>query len=103
MGIRCLRHHVVAGTVVALIRFSPNILLTNVQDDADVTDRPSRFVSPRPKRRRITARLRADVVDAYELGQTSRQVAEEFALGRTTVLKILRTAAVTIRPQGKKY
>jgi len=42
-------------------------------------------------------------VDAYELGQTSRQVAEEFALGRTTVLKILRTAAVTIRPQGKKY
>ena len=35
-------------------------------------DCPSTFVSPPPKRRRVTARLGADVVDAYESGQTSR-------------------------------
>lgn len=53
-------------------RFSPNISLTDVQGGARVMDCPSRFVSPPPKRRRVTARLRADVVDAYESGQTSR-------------------------------
>jgi hypothetical protein len=74
-----------------------------VQDDAYVTDVPSRFVSPPPQRRRITAQLRADVVEAYESGKTSRQVAEEVALGRTTVLKILKVAGATIRPQGRKY
>ena len=89
--------------LVALGRFSPNTLLTYVQDDADVTDRPSRFASPPPKRRRITAQLRAAVVEAYESGQTSRQAAEELALGRTTVLKILKAAGVAVRPQGQKY
>jgi predicted transcriptional regulator len=39
------------------------------------------------------------VVEADESGQTSRQVAEELALGRTTVLKILKEADVTVRPQ----
>jgi DNA invertase Pin-like site-specific DNA recombinase len=68
-----------------------------------VTDRSPSFVSPPRQRRRITARLRAAVVEAYESGQTSRQVAEELALGRTTVLKILKEADVTVRPQGRKY
>jgi hypothetical protein len=89
--------------LVALSRFSPNTLLTCVQDDASVTNRPSRFVSPPLQRRRITARLRAEVVEAYDSGKTSRQVAEELALGRTTVLKILKAAGVTVRPQGRKY
>jgi DNA invertase Pin-like site-specific DNA recombinase len=70
-----------------------------VQDDARVTDTSPSFVSPPRLRRRITARLRAGVVEAYESGQTSRQVAEELALGRTTVLKILKEADVTVRPQ----
>jgi hypothetical protein len=61
--------------LVALSRFSPNILLTCVQDDAHVTDGRVSFVSPLRRRRRITARLRADVLEAYESGQTSRQVA----------------------------
>jgi DNA invertase Pin-like site-specific DNA recombinase len=74
-----------------------------VQDDAHVTDRSPSFVSPPRQRRRITARLRAAVVEADESGQTSRQVAEELALGRTTVLKILKEADVTVRPQGRKY
>ena len=33
--------------------------------------------------------------------ETSRQVAEELALGRTTVLKILKEADMTVRPQGR--
>ena len=44
--------------------------------------------------------LRAEVVDAYESGQTSRQVAEVSELGRTTVLKILKAAGVTVRPKA---
>ena len=59
--------------------------------------------STTPQRRRITVGLRADVVEAYESGQTSRRVAEELALGRTTVLKILKDAGVPVRPQGRKY
>ena len=74
-----------------------------MQDDAHVTDRSPSFVSPPRQRRRITARLRAAVVEAYESGQTSRQVAEGLAPGRTTVLKILKEADVTVRPQGRKY
>jgi hypothetical protein len=46
--------------------------------------------------------LRAEVVDAYESGQTSRQVAEVSELGRTTVLKILKAAGVTVRPKGRR-
>jgi len=42
-------------------------------------------------------------VEAYEFGQTSRRVAEELTLGRTTVLKILKDAGVAVRPQGRKY
>jgi hypothetical protein len=49
-----------------------------------VIERPS-FVSPPRQRRRITAQLRKAVVEAYESGKTSGQVAEEWALGRTTV------------------
>ncbi|VBA36271.1 hypothetical protein LAUMK191_01344 [Mycobacterium attenuatum] len=89
--------------LVALSRFSPNTLLTSVQDGVHVTQGASRFVSPPPQRRRITTRLRADVVSTYASGKTTRQVAEELALGRTTVLKILKAAGVTVRPQGRKY
>ena len=74
-----------------------------MQDDAYVPGQGSAFVSPPRVRRRITAGLRAAVVAAYESGQPSRQVAEELELGRTTVLKILKAAGVTIRPQGRKY
>ena len=49
------------------------------------------LLSP-PHLRRITARWRAAVVEGYESGKTSRQVAAEFGLGRTTVLKILKAA-----------
>ncbi|MBN7290531.1 helix-turn-helix domain-containing protein [Mycobacteroides abscessus subsp. abscessus] len=43
------------------------------------------------------------MVAAYESGQTSREVAETFAIGRTTVLKILKAAGVAVRPRGRRY
>jgi DNA invertase Pin-like site-specific DNA recombinase len=75
--------------------------LTLAQDDAHEIERPP-FVSPPRQRRRITAQLRTAVVEAYESEKTSRQIAEEWALGRTTVLKILKAAGVTVRPQGRR-
>ncbi|WP_372513150.1 helix-turn-helix domain-containing protein [Mycobacterium stomatepiae] len=66
-------------------------------------DATSRYVSPARRRQRITAQLCDKVVAAYESGQTSRQVAEELALGWTTVLKILKAAGVTVRPQGRRH
>jgi DNA invertase Pin-like site-specific DNA recombinase len=74
-----------------------------MQDEVVVTDGSSRFISPPQRRRRITAQLRVAVVEAYESGETSRQVAEELELGRTTVLKILKAAGVKLRPQGWRY
>jgi len=61
------------------------------------------LVSPPAKRRRITASLRADVVEHYERGMTSRQVAKTLGLGRTTVLGILKAAGVVMRPRGCRY
>lgn len=89
--------------LAALSRFSPNILLTPVQGDTDVTDRPLLFASPPQQRQRITNPLRDAVIEAYQFGQTSRQVAERYAIGRTRVLKILKAAGATVRPQGHKY
>jgi hypothetical protein len=62
-----------------------------------------RVLSPVSQRRRITARLRAAVVEHYASGMTSRQVAETLELGRTTVLGILKDTGVAVRPQGRKY
>jgi transposase-like protein len=59
--------------------------------------------SPVPQRRRITARLRAEVVEHYRGGMTSRRVAATLGLGRTTVLGILRDAGVELRPRGRRY
>lgn len=89
--------------LVALGRFSPNTLLTDVQDGVAEVEQPLSFVSPPRQRQRVTDRLRAEVVEAYDSGQTSREVAETFAIGRTTVLKILKAAGVAVRPQGSRY
>jgi DNA-binding transcriptional regulator LsrR (DeoR family) len=62
-----------------------------------------RVRSPVPQRRRITARLRTDVIEHYERGMSSRRVAASLGLGRTTVLEILKAADVRIRPQGSQY
>ena len=90
------------STLVALSQFSPNKIVMGVQDEASEVNRPGSFSSPLRQRRRLTERLRAEVIAAYEFGLTSRQAAERFGVGKATVLKILNEAGVTIRPQGRK-
>jgi DNA invertase Pin-like site-specific DNA recombinase len=58
---------------------------------------------PVRQRRRITADPRAEVVEHYTAGMSSRRVAATLRLGRTTVLGILKAAGVPLRPQGRKY
>jgi hypothetical protein len=85
------------------IQFRLNTLITAVQDDAPVTERRIPTLSPVPQRSRITARLRAEVVDHYNRGMSSRRVAATVGLGRTTVPEILTAAGVAVRPQGWRY
>lgn len=54
-------------------------------------------------RSRITRLLRDDVVRLYLSGLTSRAVAEETKIGKTTVLKILKQEGVEVRPLGVHY
>lgn len=89
--------------LVALSQFCSNTSFTNVQDDAEVTNGRPRVLSPVPQRRRITARLRVEVIEHYERGMSSRRVAATLGLGRTTVLEILKAAGITLRPRGRKY
>lgn len=51
---------------------------------------------------RITARTRADVVELYCSGLSALDVSEQLSIGKTTVLKILKSQGVTVRPQGKR-
>ncbi|WP_166654996.1 helix-turn-helix domain-containing protein [Mycobacterium sp. BK086] len=47
--------------------------------------------------------MRAEVVAAYEAGHATQDVAERFAIARTTVLKILKQAGVPVRRQSRQY
>ncbi|WP_425284605.1 helix-turn-helix domain-containing protein [Gordonia westfalica] len=51
----------------------------------------------------MTERLRGDVVRLYESGLTSREVAKETGVGKTTVLTILKQEGVEMRPRGVHY
>jgi len=74
-----------------------------LQEGVTVTGLRPNVPSPVRQRRRITARLRAEVVEHYAIGMTSRQVAATFGLGRTTVLEILKAAGLAVRPRGRNY
>jgi hypothetical protein len=89
--------------LVALSQFCSNIKLPVVQKDVFVTDENTWLILPDRQRRRITARLRAEVIEHCEQGMSSRRVAATLGLGRSTVLGILKTAGITLRPQGRKY
>ena len=78
-------------------------MLRKRQNEISVTDVTGRVSSPTSQRQRITARLRAEVIKHYDQGMSSRRVAATLGLGRTTVLKILKTAEVEVRPRGRKY
>jgi hypothetical protein len=89
--------------LVALSQFCSNTLFTDVQDDAPVTNGRMHVLSPIPQRRRITARLRVEVIEHYERGMSRRRVAVTLGLWCTTVLEILKAAGFTLRPRGRKY
>lgn len=53
-----------------------------------------------PFNRRIRISTQNRAVALYERGSSSREVAIELDIGRSTVLKILRMRAVDVRPRG---
>lgn len=52
---------------------------------------------------RVTERPKAEVIQRYQAGETSRMVAEETGASKATVLQILKQAGVKIRPSGAHY
>jgi hypothetical protein len=72
----------------------------------DYIDAPrlSRFsLPPGPRVPRVTASIRAEVVSRYQHGETSREVADACGIAKSTVLQILRSERVEVRPWGKRY
>ena len=57
----------------------------------------------RPGRKRITQQLRQQVVEYYERGDVSTlQTAEEFEIGKSTVLRILKQSGASVRQRGQR-
>lgn len=50
------------------------------------------------KRRRVTGRDRAQIVELYNKGKSSRAVAQEVGVAKSTVLRVLGEAGVEMRP-----
>ena len=90
-----------SGDIGALERVWSNKSWPEIQSNAVETNVKD-LRSPVPQRRRITAHLRADVVEHYERGLSTRRVAATLGLGRTTVLQILKDASVATRPRGPR-
>lgn len=51
----------------------------------------------------MTRRLRLAIVELYGEGLSSLEVAEVPGVRKSTVLKVLKAANVTVRPQGVRY
>ena len=80
------------------------VVLASAKLNTPVTRGGSTGRPPRPVgRRRVTNRLRAEVVERYEAGESSRAVAAATGLARSTVLSILKQAGVERRPRGRHY
>jgi len=45
---------------------------------------------------------RIRIVELYTSGMSSRTIAEQLDLGRTTVLDVLKRAEVAVRPRGRQ-
>jgi len=58
--------------------------------------------SPRPSllRQRVTKRHRQQVVALYQSGLSTRMVADQTGVSKTTVLNILKEAAIELRTRG---
>lgn len=55
------------------------------------------------RRRRVTGRDRVQIVELYSKGKSSRAVAQEVGVAKSTVLRVLGEEEVELRPQGKNY
>lgn len=67
----------------------------------DPSGRSSGQALPRPpQRRRLTARDRGNIVELYDSGESTRSIAIQMELGRTTVLNALKSEGVQLRPRG---
>ncbi|HEY8788937.1 MAG TPA: hypothetical protein VIM10_07390 [Actinopolymorphaceae bacterium] len=54
-------------------------------------------------RTRLNTRIRADVVQRYKAGASSRTIAADLGIGKATALKILDDAGVPKRPSHVRY
>ncbi len=76
------------------------------RDDTEVKTRErSQQLAPGSSQRkaRLTPQLQRTIIDRYASGLTSREVAEELGVGKSTVLTFLKRQGVTIRPVGLRY
>jgi DNA invertase Pin-like site-specific DNA recombinase len=91
--------------VVALSDLCLNVGLTDVTKLDDVPAAGlSRYAPPEgPRKARVTTALRADVVARYQRGGSSREVADTCGVAKSTVLKILRSEDIDVRPWGVRY
>lgn len=100
-------NHARSGPVVAHepgphLRFHFVALATQIPNTPDSralpSDRPTTTALPR--RRRLTRTDRARIVELYREGRSTRWIADEMNLGRTTVLDNLKREGVLMRPPG---
>lgn len=85
-----------SSVVLAGLQINPAHTVPPSSDRGVATGRPER-------RRRITQPLRDEVVRRYTSGnQTALEISEECALGKSTVLRILKASGVPMRRQGEK-
>ena len=95
------------GSDVALPRGNPVVLLAHVKINTVVTTDTASGRSDaqptmlEPRRTRMTNRRITAIVTAYEAGKSSKQIASEMHIAKSTVLKVLRSRGVEIRPPGR--
>jgi hypothetical protein len=86
-----------------LPEFEPCTRLTSPGRDPDTAELSRYSAPPGPRRARITTELRAEVVARYQRGETSRQVSGTCGIAKSTVLAILKSEGIAVRPRGSRY
>lgn len=70
----------------------------------DQVPAPSARSTPtRPPQRRLRRADEAKICELYQQGMSSRRVAEEMGVAKSTVLRVLKAAKVEMRPWGVRY
>jgi len=70
---------------------------------SEPSDHPASGLGSPRVRARLTDRLRAQIIAYYEQGNVSAlETAQQFGVGKSTVLRILRDGGADVRPHGKR-